>query len=156
MPQTNQSQEHNTYPEQASKLKLGHHIVLQKKHPCVIKATKKSKPGKHGATKTRFFGVDIITGKRYEGFFPTTSMVTVPIVDRLELPLLNIEDEDYLTLLNDDNSVLNNVPLDGASDEVIDQINEYFDHGEECIIKVVRSMGMVKVIGVKKDRSFLQ
>jgi translation initiation factor 5A len=56
---------------QASSVKKGSLIML-KGHPCKCVEYSTSKPGKHGAAKIHFIGIDIFTGKKHEEIISST------------------------------------------------------------------------------------
>ena len=64
-----------------------------------------SKAGKHGHAKVVVVGVDIFTEKNYEDMCPTSHNMYVPYVIRKELALLDINSEGYLTLMEEDGSM---------------------------------------------------
>ena len=51
--------------------------------------------------KCNFVATDIFTGKKLEDIVPSTHGTTVPNVMKSEYSLLDITDEDYLTLMED-------------------------------------------------------
>jgi translation initiation factor 5A len=57
---------------QASSVKKNGLIML-KGNPCKVVDYSSSKPGKHGAAKIKFTGIDIFTGKKYEEIISSTS-----------------------------------------------------------------------------------
>ena len=63
-----------------------------------------SKAGKHGHAKANITGVDIFTNKKYEDSAPTSHNVEVPNVGRKELALLDIGNDGFVTLMQDDGS----------------------------------------------------
>lgn len=63
-----------------------------------------SKAGKHGHAKANIVAVDIFTDKKYEDSAPTSHNVEVPNVTRKEFSLMDIAQDGFVTLLNDDGS----------------------------------------------------
>ena len=88
-----------TIPKQASSLKKGDFIVI-KGRPCKIIGMSTSKTGKHGGAKIHFIAIDIFTGKKYEDIVSSTHNVDVPIVKKVEYPLLDIDDENFCSLMD--------------------------------------------------------
>src|SRR5690242_1297833 len=86
-----------SYPQQCSALRKNGHVLL-KGFPCKIVDMSTSKTGKHGHAKVHLIGVDIFTGKKYEDLCPSTHNMDVPIVNRQEYTLLDV-DGDYLSLM---------------------------------------------------------
>ncbi|OAA44403.1 eukaryotic translation initiation factor 5A [Metarhizium rileyi] len=89
-----------TYPQQCSALRKGGFVVI-KGRPCKIVDMSTSKTGKHGHAKVHLVATDIFTGKKYEDLSPSTHNMDVPVVNRKEYQLLNISDDDYLSLMDD-------------------------------------------------------
>jgi translation initiation factor 5A len=75
---------------------------MLKGHPCKIKSIATSKAGKHGHAKAVVVGTDIFTDKNYEDMAPSSHNIYVPIVTKNELALLDINNDGYLTLMNDE------------------------------------------------------
>ncbi len=60
-----------------------------------------SKTGKHGHAKIHMVALDIFTGKKMEDISPTSHNMTQPVVTRQDFQLLNVDDEDFCSLMND-------------------------------------------------------
>lgn len=88
-----------------------------KGRPCKVVDVSKAKVGKHGAAKCHFVGVDIFTSKKYESICPASANLSEPIVDRSEYQIIDIADDDYVTLMDKDNNTRDDLklPNDGAS-----------------------------------------
>jgi len=89
-----------TIPMEAGQIKKGGYICI-KGRPCKVVSISTSKTGKHGHAKCNFVATDIFTGKKLEDIVPSTHGTTVPNVMKSEYSLLDITDEDYLTLMED-------------------------------------------------------
>ena len=72
---------------------------MLKGHPCKVTDYSTAKPGKHGSAKANIIGVDIFTGKKYEDAYPTSHTVHVPIVNKTEYEVADINDSDFVSLL---------------------------------------------------------
>merc|ERR1711862_793769 len=92
-----------SYPAQCSSIKKNHHVVI-KEHPCKVVETSTSNTGKHGHAKVHMVGIDIFTGKKYEEICPSSHNMNVPNVNRTEYMLLDISDDDFLSLMMPDGS----------------------------------------------------
>jgi translation initiation factor 5A len=72
-----------------------------KGHPCKVVSFSTAKTGKHGAAKAMVTGIDIFTSNKYECTFSTGENVDAPLVNRKEYSLLNIDDEGYMSLMDE-------------------------------------------------------
>jgi translation initiation factor 5A len=70
-----------------------------------------SKTGKHGHAKVNITAFDIFTGKKLEDLSPSTHNMDVPNVSRKEYQLLDITDDDFLSLMKDDGDTKDDVKL---------------------------------------------
>ena len=89
-----------SYPIQASALRKGGHIVLNKTRPCKITSLTVSKPGKHGHAKVSLSASDVFTGKRYEHGAPSHSTVEVPVVRKREYLVLDVASDGFASLFD--------------------------------------------------------
>lgn len=79
-----------------------------------------SKAGKHGHAKASIVGIDIFTDKKLEDSAPTSHNVSVPNVTRKELTLLDIAEDGFISLMNEDGSTKDDLKL--PEDDVMLQI----------------------------------
>lgn len=78
-------------------------IILLKGFPCKIIKITISKTGKHGHAKAHITGIDIFTNKKHEDIFPTSHNVDKVNIINTKYFLLNISDDNYLSLLFEEN-----------------------------------------------------
>lgn len=142
-----------TYPMQCSALRKNGHVLI-KGHPCKIVEMSTSKTGKHGHAKVNLVGIDIFTGKKYEDICPSTHNMDVPIVTRNEMGLTDIDDEGYVTLMNDAGDMREDLKLpDGADgDEIRKKFKEAGDGDQQLLVTVLKSMGMEKLTSAKMGK----
>lgn len=119
--------------------------------PCKVLSISVSKTGKHGHAKCNFLAVDIFTGKKLEDMVPSSHGTTVPIVNKADWELIDIED-DEVTLMDEGGNQKTdlNLPLipEGMAKEIVDA----WDGGENSIIVTVQSaVGQEQIISWKKD-----
>jgi translation elongation factor IF5A len=141
-------------PMEAGQIRKGGYIVI-KNRPCKVVAVSTSKTGKHGHAKCHFVATDIFTGKKLEDLVPSTHGTTVPNVFRAEYTLLDITDEDYLTLMDDGGETREDLKMPTANhqEEVIKAIRDGFEAGDSMILAVMKAMGEEHVMAAKKDTS---
>uniref|UniRef100_A0A7S1T553 Eukaryotic translation initiation factor 5A n=1 Tax=Compsopogon caeruleus TaxID=31354 RepID=A0A7S1T553_9RHOD len=141
----------DTVPIQAGALKKNAYCVL-KGFPCKIVDYSTSKTGKHGHAKANITGIDIFSGKKYEDVCPTSHNMMQPIVTRNDLQLVDIDEEGFVSLMNDKSEMRSDLKLDD-SDETHQKIRTAFDEGKELMVTVLGAMGTEKIIALKEINS---
>ncbi|KAL7676996.1 hypothetical protein ACOME3_003245 [Neoechinorhynchus agilis] len=139
-----------TYPMQCSALRKNGHVVI-KGRPCKIMETSTSKTGKHGHAKVHIVGIDIFTNKKYEDICPSTHNMDVPNVSRKEYSLVDIDQDNHLSLMGEDNEIREDLKLDDGSD-ISKQIKESFNSGNPLRVTVLKAMDDEAVISFKVDQ----
>lgn len=128
------------YPMQAGSIKKGGHVLLKGK-PCKIVDVSTSKTGKHGHAKAHFVGIDIFTGKKVEDMCPTSHNMEVPNISRIEYTLLDITNDGYISVMNDDGNSRDDLSL--PNDETISfDLKKYFEKENEIMVTVIGAMGL--------------
>ena len=126
------------YPMQAGSVKKGGHVLLKGK-PCKIVDVSTSKTGKHGHAKAHFVGVDIFTGKKIEDMCPTSHNMEVPNISRIEYTLLDITNDGYISIMDDDGNSRDDLNL--PNDETIAfEMKKHFEKGDEIMVTVIGAM----------------
>ena len=138
-----------TFPMEAGQIKKGGYICI-KGRPCKVVSVSTSKTGKHGHAKCNFVATDIFTGKKLEDIVPSTHGTTVPNVFKEEYSLLDISDEDYLSLMDANGEVREDLQMPTYPDELVKQIRDGFDAGDTLSVWVVKAMGEEHVMTCKK------
>lgn len=136
----------------AGSLKKGD-LVMIKDHPCKVVSFSTAKTGKHGSAKAMVSGIDIFTSNKHECTFSTGDTVDAPIMKRTEYNLINIDDEDFATLLLDSGETKEDlkVPNDEWLKDVTERIRTIFNDGKkECMVTVIGAMGQEKIIAVRE------
>jgi len=137
-----------TYPMQCSALRKNGFVVI-KNRPCKIVEMSTSKTGKHGHAKVHLVAIDIFTGKKLEELCPSTHNMDVPNVRRQEYQLLDVTDDDFLSLMSDDGSTKDDVKIPDG--DVGDKIKKLFqDEGKDTNVIVLTAMGEETAIDCKE------
>lgn len=133
--ESNESGASLTYPAQAGTIKKGSHVLLKGK-PCKVVDVSTSKTGKHGHAKAHFVGIDIFTGKKYEDMCPTSHNMSVPNITRMEYTLLDITEDGFLSVMDDDGNNREDLklPLDSLD------LRKAFEKGDEIFVTVIGAM----------------
>jgi len=134
-------------PEKVNNVKKGHVIMLDG-YPCKVVEMSKSKPGKHGACKTRVVGMDIFTNKKHDEILRSEAQVVV--TDKVELLLLNVE-EGQLSCLTEEGETRSDLNL--PEGELGEQIKEKFDEGVQLNVTILKALGRELVIAFSEEKS---
>mmetsp|Transcript_20081 Transcript_20081/g.41370 ORF Transcript_20081/g.41370 Transcript_20081/m.41370 type:complete len:159 (+) Transcript_20081:92-568(+) len=138
-----------TIPMEAGQVKKGGYMMIKGK-PCKILSISVSKTGKHGHAKCNFLAVDIFTGKKLEDMIPSTHGTTVPIVNRADWEIIDIED-DELTLMDEAGNQKTDLNLPTYPATMAAEIREAWNEGENTVIVSVQAaVGIEQVIAWKK------
>lgn len=121
--------------------------------PCKILSISVSKTGKHGHAKCNFTAVDIFTGKKLEDMIPSTHGTTVPIVNRADWEIIDIEG-DELTLMDEGGNQKTDLNLPTYPDSMAEEIRNAWDGGENTITVTVQgAVGIEQVVAWKKENN---
>lgn len=124
--------------------------MMIKGKPCKILSISVSKTGKHGHAKCNFTAVDIFTGKKLEDMIPSTHGTTVPIVNRADWEIIDI-DGDELTLMDEAGNQKTDLNLPTFPEKMADEIRDAWDDGENTVqVTVQAAVGIEQVIQWKK------
>lgn len=136
------------FPMQCSALRKNGHVMV-KDHPCKIVEMSTSKTGKHGHAKVHLVALDIFTGKKYEDICPSTHNMNVPRVMRKEYQVIDISDEDFVSLLQDSGETKEDLKLDPETD-IGKELKDKWDKGDDDVFAtVLTACGIEKIIAVK-------
>jgi len=111
-----------------------------------------SKTGKHGHAKCHFTAVDIFTNKKMEELVPSSHNLEVPIVNRVEYQLLDIDEDDHMSLMQESGDTREDLKLPGGhddADKLANEIRKLFDEGAEVMVTILQSMGIEQASAVK-------
>ncbi|KAJ5808049.1 eukaryotic translation initiation factor eIF-5A [Penicillium riverlandense] len=137
-----------TFPMQCSALRKNGHVVI-KGRPCKIVDMSTSKTGKHGHAKVHLVAIDIFTGKKLEDLSPSTHNMDVPNVSRKEYQLLDITDDDFLSLMDESGSTKDDVKV--PEGDIGARIIKMFREEEKDVnVVVLTAMGEEAAIDVKE------
>ena len=115
-----------------------------------------SKTGKHGHAKCHFTALDIFTNKKMEELVPSSHNLEVPVVARAEYTLLDIDEDDHMSLMDDKGDTREDLKLPSGHDDaekLADEIRAAFDDGKELVITILQAMGIEQASAVKEINS---
>ena len=110
-----------------------------------------SKTGKHGHAKCNFTAIDIFTGKKYEDIIPSTHTAHVPNVSRKEYSLVDITEEDFTSLMDEEGNCRDDVKLPDVPDNFAREIRTAFETGKPLSVSVLCAMGHEQIVAMKED-----
>merc|ERR1711998_51448 len=144
-----------TTPSEAGAVKKGG-FLLVKGFPCKVVDIKTSKTGKHGHAKCVFTALDIFTNKKLEMMSPSTHGVQVPVVKRKTWQCIDIDDEGYASLMDDDSNTREDLKFLKPSDDpngldLQTTAQELIDEDGACLIDVQSAMDIDQIMSVKKE-----
>ena len=120
--------------------------------PCKVLNISVSKTGKHGHAKCNFTATDIFTGKKYEDMIPSTHGTTVPIVNKSEWEVIDINEDGELTLMDEGGKQKTDLNLPTFPEGLDDEIKDAWAGGENSVMVTVQAaVGIEQVIGFKKE-----
>merc|ERR1711973_129425 len=135
-----------TVPKQCSALRKNEFVMI-KGHACKIVDMSTSKTGKHGHAKVHMVALDIFDGKKYEDICPSTHNMECPTVKRTEYQLIDMDDEGFVTLMDDNGETRDD--LQATDPEVAKQIREKVDAGEDALVCVLKAIGKEMIMSMK-------
>ncbi|KAJ0410394.1 hypothetical protein P43SY_002726 [Pythium insidiosum] len=139
-----------TYPMEAGQIKKNGFIMI-KGRPCKVVNVSTSKTGKHGHAKCNFTALDIFNNKKYEDIVPSTHTTSVPFVSRKEYTLLDITDDDFVSLMDDSGETREDVKLPDFPDNFGAEIRADFENGKQLVLTVLKACGIEQIISKKED-----
>jgi translation initiation factor 5A len=137
-----------TIPIKAGSCKKGDHVML-KGNPCKIIEISTSKTGKHGHAKANITGVDIFSGKKYQESSPTSHNLMQPVITKQDYQLIELDDDNFLTLMDENGSIREDMSLDLEDGEINDKIKEDLKNQKEIVVTVQKCMQKEKIIAHK-------
>jgi len=136
----------DVYPAEAGTLRKGSHVMI-KGHPCKVAEVSTSKTGKHGHAKVHMVALDIFDGKKLEDICPSTHNMECPIVKRTELQLIDMDEEGFVTLMDDAGETRDD--LQATDPEVKKEIQGKIDAEEDALVCVLSAIGKELIMSVK-------
>ena len=138
------------YPAQASSIRKGGYILIRER-PCKVIEMSTSKTGKHGHAKINFTGIDIFTEKKMEEICQSTHNINVPEVKKKEYQLLDISDDGFLTLFDEETNESSEDQK--LRDKKLDlEIIKQFEDGKELIVTIIYAMGESAAVDYKESK----
>ncbi|CAF3658725.1 unnamed protein product [Rotaria sp. Silwood1] len=139
----------NTSPQDIGSIQKSDFVVLNGRPLKVVEVTH-SKPGKHGHSKVHMVGIDIFTGRRYEDVRPAGHMIQVPNVGKKDYLFVNIDNDGYVTLLNEDTcNIRSDMKLDKDSDMTRRLLDKFKEDNGQIKVTVLKALGEEQIMAFK-------
>lgn len=122
---------------------------MLKGNPCKVIDVSTSKTGKHGHAKINITGVDIFSGKKYQESSPTSHNLMQPVITKQDYQLIELDEDDFLTLLDENGSVREDLTLDPEDNDLTNRLKEDFKAGKEITVTIQKCLQKEKVISYK-------
>ena len=141
----------HTIPMEAGQIRKGG-LIMIKDQPCKVLDVSVSKTGKHGHAKCKFVGANIFNNNKLEDMVPSTHTVNVPIVKRTEYTLVDISDDGFLSLMDDDGNTREDLTLPDFPENYSHELKKDFE-SKQLIVTVLKACGKEQVMSHKEDNS---
>ncbi|KAL4462878.1 hypothetical protein ABPG72_011134 [Tetrahymena utriculariae] len=138
-----------TYPMQAGNIKKNGYAMLRG-FPCKVTEMTTCKAGKHGHAKATIIGTDIFTGRKYEDSCPTSHNMEVPFVKKQEYQLMDIADDNYLTLLIENGEKKEDLKLPEDEPQMVEKLKADFESQKDILVSIISAMGQEKIISYRE------
>ena len=102
---------------------------------------------------TGFFGTDIFDGSKHEDIIPSTHTAHIPFVTRKEYNVIGIDDEEYISLMNDDGDMKEDLKPptwpEGLGDDPKAAIEDAEASGKTVVVSVIGAMEKEQITSFK-------
>lgn len=135
-------------PTSVGSIKKGGFCML-KGHPCKVTEYSTAKPGKHGSAKATIVGLDIFTNKKCEDTAPTGASIGVPIINKAELEVADIdEDDDFVSVVLEDGSLKADLKLPVDDEETCKELRKVWEtRGDKLVyFTLLKACGKEKYV----------
>ena len=139
-----------TIPMEAGQIRKGG-LIMIKGQPCKVADVSTSKTGKHGHAKCNFIAYNIFNNKKLEDMIPSTHGTTIPVVSRTEYTLVDISDDDFLTLMDSNGETREDLMLPDYPENYASELREEFEK-KQLIVTVLKACGKEQVMSHKEDQ----
>ena len=139
----------DTVPMEAGQIKRGGMIMI-KGQPCKVSDVSTSKTGKHGHSKCHFTAYNIFNNKKLEDLVPSSHNTSVPIVTRKDYNLISIDDEDYMTLMDEEGNTREDIKLPNHPEKYSSELRKAFDT-KQLVVTVLKCCGKEQVVSHKEE-----
>lgn len=141
------------YNSEAGQIRVGGFMCIKDK-PCKVTAVSTSKTGKHGHAKCNFTALDIFTNKKYEDIIPATHNAHIPVVVRKDYDLIDITDDGFLSLMEENGDMREDVKLPTHPDNYARELQQAFEKAQaenkSLSVSLLAAMGHEQIMSHKE------
>ena len=137
-----------TIPMEAGQIRKGG-LIMIKGQPCKVVDVTTSKQ-KHGHAKCSFTAHNIFNNKKLEDILPSTHGTTVPVVTRTDYSLIDISDDNFLTLMDDNGETRVDLELPDYPEHYADELRKAFEE-KQLIVTAIKACGKEQIMSHKED-----
>ena len=138
-----------TIPMEAGQIRKGG-LIMIKGQPCKVIDVSTSKTGKHGHAKCNFVAQNIFNNKKLEDMIPSTHTTNVPVIKRTEYTLMDISDDGYLSLMDENGETREDLELPEFPENYARELKDAFE-SKQLIVTVLKACGKEQVVSHKED-----
>ena len=139
-----------TIPMEAGQIRKGG-LIMIKGQPCKVSDVSTSKTGKHGHAKCNFIAYNIFNNKKLEDMIPSTHGTTVPVVSRTEYTLIDITEDDYVTLMDENGETREDLKLPDYPENYAEELMDAFN--QPLIVTVLKACGKEQIMSHKEEQN---
>lgn len=129
----------------ATQVKNGFVLSIDGK-PCKIINFTITVEGKHGSAKVHIHCKDMITDKKYYKYFTGHDKLTILDIKKHEGILVDMEDSNDISVLSEENKILNNVKI---IDDKRDEIKTLYDDNKDLTVQLMTIRDDIWITGYK-------
>jgi translation initiation factor 5A len=133
----------------AGSLKKGDIVVIVDRPYKIVELTR-AKTGKHGICKIHITGLDIFTNKKIQTMYSSTDSVETTEVSRKEFELIDISNDDFITLMLDSGNTRSDIKL--QKNELCDDLKSKFEKGNIVWITIMSSLLIEEIVSFKIEK----
>lgn len=141
----------DTIPMEAGQIRKGG-LIMIKGQPCKVADVSTSKTGKHGHAKCNFIAYNIFNNKKLEDMIPSTHGTTVPIISRTEYSLVDIDEDDFVTLMDENGETREDLKLPEYPENYAYELKEEFNN-KQLLVTVLKACGQEQIMSHKEDQN---
>ncbi|KAL4462894.1 hypothetical protein ABPG72_019037 [Tetrahymena utriculariae] len=137
-----------SYQTLAINVKVNDYVII-KGFPCRVTSVQTSLPGKH-IIKTYIEGISIFTGKKYKDVTRPQFNVEIPYVQYTQYQLIDISDDNYLTVLLENGQTKEDVKLPDDQPQLIKNLKANLKNQKDILVTILSAMGLEKLISYRE------